>query len=116
LDTNVEEALLYKVEKIRFGKLVNGGIDRSVLYFNQYIKIVGIPESVHTYMINGRSALDWAIDQFRFSKDKDTGITNDPNLFSEDKQYILNTILRILEVSKRTVDLLDSLPSFEIIK
>jgi predicted helicase len=114
-DNSVDRSLLYKVDKMRYGKLANGGIDRSVLQFNQYIKIVGIPESVQSYMINGRSALDWAIDQFKFSKDKDTGIINDPNLFSADEEFILNTILRIIEVSKRTVDLLESLPHFEFV-
>ena len=114
-DNSVDRSLLYKVDKMRYGKLANGGIDRSVLQFNQYIKRVGIPESVQSYMINGRSALDWAIDQFKFSKDKDTGIINDPNLFSADEEFILNTILRIIEVSKRTVDLLESLPHFEFV-
>ena len=114
-DKSLDRTLLYKVDKMRYGKLVNGGVDRSVLHFNEYIKIVGIPESVQTYVINGRSALDWSIDQFKFSKDKDTGITNDPNLFSADEEFILNTILRIIEVSKRTVDLLESLPQFEFV-
>jgi predicted helicase len=114
-NSEINRKSLYRLEKMRYGKLASGGVDRSVLQFNENIRIVGIPDLVHEYVINGRSALDWAIDQFRIGKDKDTGIINDPNLYSPEEDFILNTVLRIISVSKRTAEIIQSMPKFDFI-
>ena len=46
--------------------------------------------------------------------DKKPGITGDPNDYSEDEKYIFNLLLRIINVSVQTVDLINSLPKFEV--
>ena len=48
--------------------------------------------------------------------DKSSGITDDPNDFSEDPKYIFNPLLRVITVSLETVDLVNSLPKLEIIE
>lgn len=108
----------YKVTKMRFakkrdekGKSVN---DLSTIIFNSDITISNIPEKAYEYVVNGRSAIEWIIDQYQVKTDKKSGITDDPNDYSEDEKYIFNLLLRIINVSVQTVDLVNSLPKFEV--
>ena len=66
--------------------------------------------------MNGRSAIGWIIDQYRIKVDKKSGITDDPNDFSEDPKYILNLLLSIITVSMKTLELIDELPEFEVVE
>jgi endonuclease and methylase llaGI len=108
----------YKVTKMRFakkrdenGKLVN---DLSTIIFNSDLTISNIPEKAYEYVVNGRSAIEWIIDQYQVKTDKKSGITDDPNDYSDDEKYIFNLLLRIINVSVQTVDLINSLPKFEV--
>lgn len=108
----------YKVTKMRFakkrdenGKSVN---DLSTIIFNSDITISNIPEKAYEYVVNGRSAIEWIIDQYQVKTDKKSGITDDPNDYSDDEKYIFNLLLRIINVSIQTVDLINSLPKFEV--
>lgn len=108
----------YKVTKMRFakkrdenGKLVN---DLSTIIFNSDITISNIPEKAYEYVVNGRSAIEWIMDQYQVKTDKKSGITDDPNDYSDDEKYIFNLLLRIINVSVQTVDLINSLPKFEV--
>ncbi|MGI1770933.1 DEAD/DEAH box helicase [Streptococcus uberis] len=108
----------YVVTKMKFakkrdenGKSVN---DLSTIIYNQDITISNIPEKAYEYMVNGRSAIEWIIDQYQVKTDKKSGITDDPNDYSTDEKYIFNLLLRIINVSMQTVDLINSLPKFEV--
>lgn len=108
----------YVVTKMKFakkrdenGKSVN---DLSTIIYNQDITISNIPEKAYEYMVNGRSAIEWIIDQYQVKTDKKSGITDDPNDYSTDEKYIFNLLLRIINVSLQTVDLVNSLPKFEV--
>lgn len=46
--------------------------------------------------------------------DKKSGITDDPNDYSDDEKYIFNLLLSVINVSVQTVDLINSLPALEI--
>ena len=112
------ENLNYKVTKMKFakkrdenGKLVN---DISTIIFNSYITISNIPEKAYEYVVNGRSAIEWIIDQYQVKTDKKSGITDDPNDYSDDEKYIFNLLLRIINISVQTIDLINSLPKFEV--
>lgn len=108
----------YRVEKMKFLKNRNSKIDepndRSTIIFNNDIKISNIPEKAYEYVVNGRSAIEWIMEQYRVKTDKDSGITDDPNEFSDDPKYIFNLLLRIINVSLQTVDLIHQLPKFEV--
>lgn len=91
-------------------------IDRSSIIFNDSITISNIPEKAYEYIVNGRSAIEWIMDQYQVKTDKNSIITDDPNDFSEDPKYIFNLLLRIITVSLETVDLVNSLPKLEIIE
>lgn len=100
----------YKVTKMKF---IKKG-DRSSIVFNSDITIKNIPEKAYDYMVNGRSAIEWIMDQYQVKTDKKSGITDDPNDYSTDEKYIFNLLLRIINVSMQTVDLVNSLPKFEV--
>ena len=108
----------YKVTKMRFakkrvekGKSVN---DLSTIIFNSDITISNIPEKAYEYVVNGRSAIEWIMDQYQVKTDKKSGIIDDPNDYSDDEKYIFNLLLRIINVSIQTVELINSLPKFEV--
>ncbi len=110
----------YKVKKMKFAKVRNtktGKLenDHSTIIFNTDITIKNIPEKAYEYIVNGRSAIEWIMDQYRIKKDNKSGIIDDPNDFSDDSKYIFNLLLRIINVSVQTVDLVNSLPKLEII-
>lgn len=118
VEITIAENPSYKVTKMRFakkrdekGKSVN---DLSTIIFNSDITISNIPEKAYEYVVNGRSAIEWIIDQYQVKTDKKSGITDDPNEYSEDEKYIFNLLLRIINVSIQTVDLINSLPKFEV--
>lgn len=111
----------YVVKKMKFGKKLDPETnrkvnDRSKIIFNSDITYENIPEKAYEYIVNGRSAIEWIMDQYQVKTDKKSGITDDPNDFSEDPKYIFNLLLRIINVSVQTVDLVNSLPKLEIIE
>lgn len=108
----------YKVKKIIFGKSRDekGKLkkDKSILIFNNSITIENVPKKAYQYMVNGKSAIEWIMDQYQVKTDKKSGITDDPNDYSDDPKYIFNLLLRIINVSVQTVDLINQLPKLEI--
>lgn len=102
----------YYVTKMKFGK----NKDKSKIIFNKDLVIENIPEKAYEYMVNGRSAIEWIIDQYRVKTDKKSGLVDNPNDYSEDPKYIFNLLLSIINVSVQTVDLVNSLPPLEIIE
>lgn len=108
----------YKVKKMKFAKKRNseGKLekDKSTIIFNDTITIENIPEKAYEYIVNGRSAIEWIMDQYQVKTDKKSGITDDPNDFSDDPKYIFNLLLSIINVSVQTVDLINQLPKLEI--
>lgn len=118
VDVNISKNPSYKVTKMKFakkrdenGKSVN---DLSTIIFNNDITISNIPEKAYEYVVNGRSAIEWIIDQYQIKTDSKSGITDDPNDYSDDEKYIFNLLLRIINVSVQTIDLINSLPKFEV--
>lgn len=100
----------FKVQKMKYKK--RGELD--TIIYNNEITISGIPEKAYEYMLNGRSAIAWVMDQYQIKTEKKSGIVDDPNLYSNDPKYIFNLLLRIINLSVKTVELVNSLPVFEI--
>ncbi|MCY3583624.1 MAG: helicase [Chloroflexi bacterium] len=103
----------YRVEKmLPKGKVAAADGDYKVysaLKYNDSLTLRGIPERAFAYRLGNRSALDWIVDQYRVKTDKRSGIKHDPNGYSEDPQYILKLIERVITVSLCTVDIVDKL-------
>lgn len=90
------------------------GVLDTVIY-NTDITVTNIPNKVYNYIVNGKPAIEWIIDQYNVSIDKKSGILDDPNEFSEDPNYILNLLLSVITVSMKTLGLKDKLPDFEVL-
>lgn len=101
----------FKVEKMKHPR--RGQLD--TIIFNEDIVITDIPERAYEYVVNGKPAIEWIIDQYQVKKDKKSGIVDDPNEFSDNPKYIFNLLLSIINVSMQTMDLVESLPPLEII-
>lgn len=80
------------------------------LFYNHNLTIKNIPNEALEYMISGRSALGWIVDQYKYSKDKKSGIVNDPNDYGGG-EYILKLVLSIIGVSVETTKIVKKLPS-----
>ena len=81
----------------------------STLKYNDSLSLRDIPEKAFAYRLGNRSALEWIVDQYRVKTDKRSGIKHDPNGYSDDPQYILKLIERVITVSLRTVDIVEEL-------
>lgn len=102
----------YRVKKMRYVK--KGQLD--TIIYNSDIKISEIPLKAYEYKVNGKSAIDWIMEQYQYIEDSKSGIVDDPNLYSDDDKYIFNLLLRIINLSIQTVDLINSLPPLEEIE
>ena len=108
----------YSVEKMRFEKVrdENGKLvpDKSVIIYNNNIRLENIPLEAYEYIVNGKSAIEWIMERYAISTDSASGITNDPNDWSKEHQkptYILDLLLSIINLSLQTNKLVDQLPS-----
>ncbi len=102
----------FRVEKMRF--LDKG--DKSTIVYNNYIRIKKIPEKAYRYVVNGMSAIEWIMDRYAVSTDTKSGIKKDPNEWDgvkKDPRYILDLLLRIIEMSCRTMDIVGHLPHLD---
>ena len=107
-----EELGNYKVEKMSF---IKKGIKDTINY-NSSITIKNIPLEAYDYQVNGKSAIEWIMERYAITINKDSGITNDPNLWCEehnDPKYILNLLLSIITLSLKTNKLIKELPKVE---
>lgn len=100
----------YRIEdKMKFPKR---GV-KDVIVYNSGIVIRDIPEEAYEYEVIGKSAIEWVMERYAVTTDKDSGIVNDPNLWCEehgDEKYIFNLLLRVITVSVETVKIVKALP------
>jgi predicted helicase len=99
----------YRVQKMAFGK-TNGKEDRTIIVYNSTLSLSGIPKDAYDYIVNGKSAIEWIMERYQVTKDKDSGIVNDPNDWSDDPKYIVNLLKRIVTVSIETMKIVNALP------
>ena len=83
---------------------------RTELVLNEFVRLGGIPPAAHGYEVNGRTPLSWFMDRYRVTKDRESGIPNDPNDWFSDPRQIVPAIRRIVHVSVETVRIVNSLP------
>lgn len=112
---------LYRVEKMRYGKTKTEGKsveDKTVLVYNDFITLRGIPLEAYDYVVNGKSALDWVVERQCVKTDKDSGIINDANLWAtetmENPKYPLELFQRVITVSLETMKIVNALPGLDI--
>ncbi|WP_096027961.1 type ISP restriction/modification enzyme [Campylobacter lanienae] len=106
----------FKVDKMRFDKNVKITDKPSKIIYNNKIVIANIDEKAYDYIVNGKSAIAWVMERYQVKTDEDSGITNDPNLYSDDPRYIVDLMMKVIEVSLRSVELIEKLPALDIIE
>ena len=84
--------------------------EKSILIVNDQIQLGGIPAEAHRYEVNGRTPLGWFIDRYKISRDKRSGIPNDPNGWFADPRDLITAIRRIVYLSVETVRIVEGLP------
>ncbi len=103
---NAEEKGYYDVETM---KKIG---DR--IHYNNHIAITKIPKKAFDYVVNGKSAIDWVIERYQKTTDKDSLIENNPNDYKDGK-YVFELLCRVIKLSEKSVDLIEKISekSFE---
>ncbi|WP_390468599.1 type ISP restriction/modification enzyme [Helicobacter pylori] len=79
----------------------------SIIY-NQNITITKIPDKTFDYVVNGKSAIDWVIERYQKTMDKESLIENNPNDYAGG-QYVLELLCRVIKLSEKSVDLIEKI-------
>ncbi len=97
---NAEEKGYYDVETMKkIGDRIN---------YNNHIAITKIPKKAFDYVVNGKSAIDWVIECYKKTTDKDSLIENNPNHYAGGK-YIFELLCRVIKLSEKSVDLIEKI-------
>lgn len=78
------------------------------ILYNQNITITQIPKKAFEYVVNGKSAIDWVIERYQKTTDKDSLIENNPNDYAGGK-YIFELLCRVIKLSENSVDLIEKI-------
>ena len=127
-DATVRSSLLtltaaqFRVTKMKFGKTKDASgksmNDKSTVIYNEYITLKNIPLAAYDYVVNGKPALEWVMERQSVTTDKDSGITNDANLWATETmgnpKYPLELFLRVVTVGLETMKVLNRLPKLEV--
>ena len=105
---NHDAKLDFRVEKMKLAR------DKRSLQYYSFLTLDGIPNTVYNYKLGNRSALEWVLDRYQVSIDTRSGIANDPNQYSDDPQYIVKLIGKVVYVSVETVKIVDGLAGLAI--
>ncbi len=97
---NAEEKGYYDVEK-----MTKKG--DSIVY-NKNIIITKIPKKAFDYVINGKSTIDWVIECYKKTMDKESLIENNPNDYAGGK-YVFELLCRVIKLSEKSMDLIEKI-------
>ncbi|GAA9132328.1 hypothetical protein BTM343_09670 [Helicobacter pylori] len=97
---NAEEKGYYDVETMtKKGDRIN---------YNNHIAITKIPKKAFDYALNGKSAIDWVIERYKKTTDKESLIENNPNDYKDGK-YVFELLCRVIKLSEKSVDLIEKI-------
>lgn len=103
----------YLVQKMTFARK-DKQVDKSTIVYNANLTLLGIPLEAFDYVLNGKSAIEWVMERYQVTVDKDSGIRNDPNDWAREHgepRYILDLLKRVVRVSLETMKIVRSLPA-----
>ena len=108
-----EDYEFYRVQKMKYPTKK----EKDKILYNFNISIENIPAKVYEYVVNGKSAVEWVMERYQVTQNKDSLIVNDPNdgsLEHGKPRYILDLLLSVMTVSLETVDIVNSLPKLKL--
>ena len=101
-----------KVIKMKFPKK-EGKADKTKIVYNPHLTLSGIPLEAYDYEVNGKSAIEWIMDRYQYKMDKASQITNNPNNWSDEPNYIVSLLKKVVTVSVESARIIKKLPSLE---
>ena len=107
-----DDGIHYKVVKMRFPQKGQ----KDTIIYNSRITLTNIPDKAYEYVVNGKSAIEWVMERYQVKIDKTSSIKNDPNDWSKEvgnPRYILDLLLSIINVSVKTVEIVNVLPKLK---
>ncbi|MGL2761028.1 type ISP restriction/modification enzyme [Helicobacter pylori] len=110
MHTSVKHNLLENAEVEGYYDVVQMKKDKKgdrILY-NKNIAITKIPQKAFDYVVNGKSAIDWVIERYSITTDKDSLIENNPNHYAGGK-YVFELLCRVIKLSEKSVDLIEKI-------
>ncbi len=110
MHTSVKHNLLENAEMEGYYDVIQMKKDKkgdSIIY-NQNIAITKIPQKAFDYVVNGKSAIDWVIERYQKTMDKDSLIENNPNDYAGG-QYVFELLCRVIKLSEKSVDLIEKI-------
>ncbi|EJB28989.1 helicase domain protein [Helicobacter pylori NQ4228] len=110
MHTSVKHNLLENAEVEGYYDVVQMKKDKKGdrIQYNHHITITQIPKKAFDYVVNGKSAIDWVIERYSITKDKDSLIENNPNHYAGG-QYIFELLCRVITLSVKSVDLIEKI-------
>ncbi len=78
------------------------------ILYNHNITITKIPQKAFDYVVNGKSAIDWVIERYQKTMDKESLIENNPNDYAGG-QYVFELLCRVIKLSEKSVDLIEKI-------
>ncbi|GAA8682354.1 DEAD/DEAH box helicase family protein [Helicobacter pylori] len=110
MHTSVKHNLLENAEVEGYYDVVQMKKDKKGdrIIYNNHITITQIPKKAFDYVVNGKSAIDWVIERYSITKDKDSLIENNPNDYAGG-QYVFELLCRVIKLSEKSVDLIEKI-------
>ncbi len=110
MHTSVEYNLLENAEIEGYYDVVQMKKDKKGdrIIYNHHITITKIPEKAFEYVVNGKSAIDWVIERYQKTMDKDSLIENNSNDYAGGK-YVFELLCRVIKLSEKSVDLIEKI-------
>ena len=111
---------LYRVARMKHGKDRDRKTDLSTVIYNDYITLTDIPLEAYDYVVNGKSAVKWVMDQqgVKIDPKGGSGIVNDANHFANETMqnpaYPLELLQRIITLSIETMKVVRGLPPLRV--
>ena len=104
-------------DKMRFRSGVKAKDKPDTIVYNGHITVENIPAVAYDYIVNGKSAIEWIMERYAVTVDKDSLIKNDCNDWSKEHnqpRYILDLLLSVINVSVKTVEIVKGLPKLNL--
>lgn len=105
---SVKHNLLENAEVEGYYDVVKMKKEKDRIIYNNHITITQIPKKAFDYVVNGKSAIDWVIERYSITTDKDSLIENNPNDYAGG-QYIFELLCRVITLSVKSVDLIEKI-------
>ncbi len=108
MHTSVKHNLLENAEIEGYYDVVKMTKKGDRIIYNNHITITQIPQKAFDYVVNGKSAIDWVIERYSITTDKDSLIENNPNHYAGGK-YVFELLCRVITLSVKSVDLIEKI-------